>query len=219
MPLIAYGALAAFQMMAGNQQADAIRRQAAFKQQIDNMNAGYADLDAYNAEKQGHTQSARYQNVIDSTVAEQRTGYASSNVDVNYGTAAQVQGESRLTGLMNALDIQRQAREKAFGYTVQGINYRLGGVTAVGQGAVDAYGAEQAGVLNAARTGVSAWESNTVQGRNNLRPTEGQRLPKSVSDNSGGSGYIRNSQYGFVARDGMGEQSTDWYKNASNDWA
>ncbi len=160
-PLLVYGALAAFQVISGNQQAATIEAQANLKQRIDNLNADRADIDAYEAEKFGFTESARYQSVVDATAANQKVAYASQNVDVNYGTAADVQGETRLTGLLNTLEIQRQAREKAAGFKNQARNLRLGGGMAAQQGAIDANATRNQGYIGAAGTLLSGYSRNS----------------------------------------------------------
>lgn len=157
-PLIVYGALAAFQAMSGAQQAAGIQQQAEFKQRIDDQNAALADVDAYETEKFGLSESARYANVVDSTVSQQRVGYASEGVDVNFGTAADIQAETKLTGFLNQLEIQRQAREKAAGYRREAINLRLGAGAVGMQGAINAGAAQTAGITSAASTGISGYE-------------------------------------------------------------
>lgn len=153
----AIAAVAAFQLISGYQQAEMIREQAQLKKKIDNMNADAADLDAFNAEADGYGGAARYQNVIDSTVSDQRTAYAANNVDVNYGTAAEVQTDTKITGMQNLMDIQKQARNKAYGYKQQAINIRLQGDYTVLQGNINASGAEAQGVANAINTGVTGY--------------------------------------------------------------
>lgn len=237
MPLVAYGALAAFQVMAGYDQAGAIRQQAQFKQQVDNLNAGYADLDAYNAKTLGYTQSSRYENVIDSTVGAQRTGYAQQNQDVNFGTAQNVQAETRLTGMLNIMDIQRQARERALGFTREASNLRLGGSAAVAQGALDSAAAQTQGLIGAVRTGVAGYDRYATPDVRNL-PGSNQTsriVAGGMGDNVGGqasmgdpgnsnysvrgdTAFVHSQQYGFVSRDGLGDASSDWFRDAQNDF-
>lgn len=155
--IIAAAAYAGYQLISGYQQAETIRENAKLRDQIDGMNEWAAEQDAFNAEKEGYSHSARYQSTIDSTVADQRTAYASKNVDVNFGTAADVQADSKVTGFLNQLDIQRQASEKAYGYKREELNTRLQ------SGMNDAFAEEQAGAkeaegtANAAKTFMSGY--------------------------------------------------------------
>jgi len=160
-PLVVFAAMAAMQAMAGNQQAAALREQAKRKQMIADMNAEFAEADAWEAEQQGFTDTARYQAIIDGTVGTQRVAYAAQNVDINYGTAAEVQTETRLTGLLNTLDIQKQARQKAMGFKKEANNLRMGGESARSQGDSDALATQQAGYLTGANTAVTGYSKNS----------------------------------------------------------
>ena len=152
-----YAALAAYQLAAGFQQAQMIRDNADLQNRINELNAGFADKDAYEAEKLGYTEVARYQNVVDTTVGDQRAAYAAQGVDVSYGTAAEVQSETRLTGLLNMLDIQKQAREKALGFKNEARNIRLQGGMARSQAELNAAGAQNQGIIGAVGTGLSGY--------------------------------------------------------------
>lgn len=154
---------AAFGIIAGGQQADNVRANAQITQQVAELNAKYADLDAYNASQAGITRADRYQQVIDATVGEQKTTMASKNVDVNFGTAAEVQAESKLTGFLNQLDIKTQANNVARGFSVQAMNYRLNGATGAAQAASTAEGIQSSSLLNGAGTLVSGY----TKGRTN----------------------------------------------------
>ena len=155
-------ALAAFQAVSSLQQGDIIRANAAISQRVANMNANADLLDAYNASKLGFTQSSRYQNVIDETIAKQRSGYAEQNVDVNYGTAAEKQADTQTTGLMNILDIQNAARNKAYGFTTQANNARLQGYLTAGQGQINASTTTGTGLFNSVNTGLSGYNKQAT---------------------------------------------------------
>lgn len=159
-PLIAFAALAALQMINGNAQAAAIREQGRRKQLIANMNAEFAELDAYEAEVKGFSDTARYQNVIDSTIGAQRVGYAAAGVDVNYGTAKDVQTDTRITGLLNTLDIQKQARQKALGFKKEARNLRMGGDFSRQQAGMDATATSNSAYMNAAGTMLQGADKN-----------------------------------------------------------
>jgi hypothetical protein len=155
-PLI-LGAMA-LQAYSGMQQAEGIRRQAELQQELSDMNAKYAEIDAWEAEKFGHTQAAAYAKNIDQTVGEQRVGYAAQNVDVNFGTAKEVQNEARLTGYLNTMEIQNQARKKAYGLKIEASNLRLGGTMHMIQSRMDEASAQRTGIINAATTGLSLYQ-------------------------------------------------------------
>lgn len=150
-------AFAAFEIVAGAQQAETIRENAQLQKRVSDLNAGFADLDAYNAEQAGYTKSARYQEIIDKTVGAQRTAEAANNVDVNFGTAAQLQQETKLTGFLNQLDIKQQASMQALGYKNQAANIRLQGIVGQNNAAGAASTAQTNALLNAGKTLVSGY--------------------------------------------------------------
>jgi hypothetical protein len=129
-----------------------IREQAGLQNRINILNAEYAELDAYEAEKMGYTRSARYQSVIDATIGAQRSAYAAEGVDVNFGTAAEVQAESQLAGFLNKLDMQKEARQRALGLKVEASNIRLGAGMQRSQAEMQAFGALMGGITGAAST-------------------------------------------------------------------
>lgn len=155
--LIAAAALAAFQIASGYQQGEMIRENARLKREIDDLNIESAKVDEFNARKEGYTEASRYQNVIDQTVGEQRAAFAAKGVDVNYGTAAEVQAETEFTGYLNKLDIFKKANERAQGFQKEIINMRLGSAMTFRQSQVDAAGAEAQGIGKGLGTAISGY--------------------------------------------------------------
>lgn len=109
-----------------------------FRQEVAEFNAEFAELDAYDAELDGFTQEALYQKIVDSTLSDQRASFAAADVDVNFGTAATVQGETRLQAELNRMEIQKQAREKALGFEREARDLRNQGRNARQQGETQA---------------------------------------------------------------------------------
>ncbi len=171
-------ALGGLQMWSGLQQAEIIKGQSDLTQNMANMNAKYAEIDAWEAEKYGYSETARYQTVVDQTVGEQRAALAASNVDVGFGTAQEIQQETKLTGFLNQLDIQRQARAKAMGLKIEASNYRLQGAFQGLQGESQAAAARNAGIMNGLRTAVSGYgeyatEMKKLEASSSSKPTGG----------------------------------------------
>jgi len=148
---------AGFQIISGLQQSEMIKNQSRLTQLIAERNARYAEMDAWEAEKYGISQAARYDSVIEKTIGDQRVGFAAQNVDVNSGTAMAVQEETKLTGFLNMLDLQKNARAKAFGLKVEASNIRLGGYMAGLQSNLNADAAVRGGVLSGINTGLSGY--------------------------------------------------------------
>lgn len=161
----AYAALAGVQIIGGYQQAAMIRKSADIKAGIDAMNAKYIDIDAYNASTAGVSAGARQDNSTNQVVAKQRAALAGSGVSVDYGTAADIQADSKVTGMLNTLELQRQGREKALGYKVQAINTRLGSTMAQTQSDMDAAAAQSKGIMSAASTAISGYDRSLSTGK------------------------------------------------------
>ena len=155
----AYAGLAAYQVASGIQQAEIVRKNAELTRQVNDLNAEYAELDAYKAEVQGYSQEARYQTVIDSVLGQQRTGFAAQDVDVSFGTAKEVQAETKVTGFLNLLDIKQQAQARARGYKTQARNFRLASVTQSAQAALEAGAIQSSSFMRAGESGLKSYAS------------------------------------------------------------
>lgn len=149
--------VAAFQMVSGAQQAETIRDNAQISKEVNGINAGYAELDAYNAEQEGFTQEARYQTTIDKTLGEQKVALAAKGVDINFGTAAELQSETKLTGFLNKLDMKNRAHKIALGFENQASDIRLKGSSDSAQASYNASAVENAAVLSGLSTAVSGY--------------------------------------------------------------
>lgn len=151
------GAVGGYQVISGFQQGAAIRENADAKSNIDKFNAKWAAVDAYNTENQGISEGARYQTQVDKTVGTQQVAYASQGVDIGYGSASQVQEETKLQGMINVFDIQKAARAKAKGYMNQSNNDSLQSTIDTAQGDMNARATENAGIIGGLNTGLSGY--------------------------------------------------------------
>lgn len=143
--------------LAGAMQAESTRVNAHLIQQVDDLNAQYADVDAYNQVQAGVTKSARYQDVVNQTIGAQQGAEAAKGVDVNFGTAAEVGAESKISGMLNQMDIKRQAEMNAMGYKTQAINLRLAGATGEAQQQETAQAEQIGGGLRGVSSGLSGY--------------------------------------------------------------
>jgi len=156
---IAYAALAGYQLISGAQQAEATREHAKLTKDINDLNADYVEQDAFQAEADGATEEARYQSQIDEVIGDQKVALASQNVDINFGTAKELQTETRITGFLNQLDIRNQAAAKARGLKTQARNIRLQGSQIEAQGNMNANAIQSASMLNAASSSISGYSN------------------------------------------------------------
>lgn len=155
---------AAFQVVAGTQEAETTRANAAIVQQINDMNAKYAELDAYNATQAGISKSARYQGNIDQIAGTQREDMAAKGQDVNFGTGAEITAQTKVTGFLNQLDIKNYAQQKAMGYENEAMNYRLASITGGAQAAATAAGQQTSAIIGGANTLLSGYSKTARPG-------------------------------------------------------
>lgn len=164
--------LAALQLAGGYFAAQNIRDTADLNQDVDNMNAEFAELDANDAILDGETATANYQKIVDKTLSDQRLAAAVNDVDISYGSVAELVNETNFTAELNKMEIEKQAQERALGYQRQARDFRLGGDIdrAAAEGRASA--TEFAAVLGAAGTAVKS----------------GATGPKRSADNNAGFG-------------------------------
>lgn len=154
MSVYVYAGMAALSILGGNAAAKNARETAELNQKISDMNAQFADLDAYDAEIAGMSEATRYQSVIDETYGEQANLYAAADIDATFGTAAAILEETQMIGELNKIEIMAQARKQALGYTTQARNYRLGGYLGKLEGDVKSSQAKAQGYRSAISTGL-----------------------------------------------------------------
>lgn len=153
----AYAAMAGLQLAGGYFASQNIKATAELNKDIADMNAEFAELDAYDALAQGETNQALYQKQIDDTLAEQRAVMNAQDIDLSFGTAASVATETQFTGQLNLMQIEKEAQFSALGYKRQARDIRLGSEM---QYASDRGRAGQAmfqSVLGAANTGLTGY--------------------------------------------------------------
>lgn len=153
-----YGGLAALQITGGYFASQNIKDTAKLNREIDEMNAQFAELDAYDALTEGYSKAARYQSIVDQTLADQQTIMAAQDIDVNYGSAASIQQETRFTAELNKMEIEKQAQQQALGYKRQARDYRIKGSLEFAGAKSKASSAMFESVAGAANTSLTGYE-------------------------------------------------------------
>lgn len=185
MSAMLYGGLAALELAGGYFAAQNIRDTAELNQDIANMNAEFAELDAYDARIEGETQTAQYQASIDAVLSDQKLALAVADVDINYGSAGQVVKETRFIADLNKMEIEKQAQEKALGYKRQARDFRLGGdldrAAAEGRASATEFGAVTSALGTASKADFTGYGPKRSEGTLKTSPTD----------------YARNSTTGY----------------------
>jgi hypothetical protein len=98
------------------------------------FNSKIAELQADDAIQRGVDASSRQRMATRQVVGTQRAGYAAQNIDVNYGSAVDVQADATFLGELDAQQITANAEREAWGYDVQSADYRAAGLYALENG-------------------------------------------------------------------------------------
>jgi len=145
----------------------ATKDQARFQANVANANASMEDMKAEDAIRRGDKEAAALRIQTKKLAGAQRAAYAGQGVDINTGSAGEVQAESQTMGALDAITIKNNAWREAWGYRVQAENYRSDARFAK----VAARNARRNTILtgglqaiNAGLTGYSAIKGNTKTG-------------------------------------------------------
>lgn len=117
------------------------RKQGQYKQQVAEINAGFAEEQAADAVARGVEEEQRLRVQIRRAVGQTRAAYGAQGVEINEGSSADVQASIAYMGELDAITLRNNAAREAWGYKVQGASYRM-------QGGLDRY----AGNMQAAGT-------------------------------------------------------------------
>lgn len=130
-------------------QAQGQTQNANFQSGMMKQNAMFKEQAAQETIAAGDT-SADWQRVrTGQAVGTQRSVQAANGIDVNSGSAAQLQDDTAMLGELDALTIQNNAAREAYGYRVQAQQDRLNAVQTVQNGRTAATGSILGGLGSA----------------------------------------------------------------------
>lgn len=121
----------AISLVGGMMGAQNARQEGAFNAGMLNRNAALKEQAAQESIFAGDT-SADWQRVrTGQAVGTQRSVQAANGIDVNSGSAAQLQDDTAMIGELDALTIQNNAAREAYGYRIQADQDRMNAVQTV----------------------------------------------------------------------------------------
>lgn len=85
---------------------------------LSDFNAQVAELQAKDAIARGQDEEQRFRSRVRQAIGNQRADFAAGNIDVNSGSALDVQADSAFLGEMDALTIRTNAAREAWGFEV-----------------------------------------------------------------------------------------------------
>jgi hypothetical protein len=98
-------------------------------------NALIADLQADDALGRGADAVSKQRAVTRGVIGTQRAGFSGQNVDVNVGSAIDVQADAALLGEIDAQTLMHNAEREAWGYQAEALDLRIAADTARRTGA------------------------------------------------------------------------------------
>ncbi len=102
-------------------------------------NALIGEWQAQDAEVRGRIDEKKMRRVTEGKIGSLRTSLAAQGVDVNKGSALDVQADAAYLGELDALTIRNNARKEAWGYRVQADDMRNRGSIAQREGTFGAF--------------------------------------------------------------------------------
>jgi len=114
---------AALQAVGTISQAQAAKKQANYQAQVAMNNQIIANQNADAATQVGNAQENQKRQQVRQVIASQRAAQASSGIDINSGSALDVQSDTAALGELDALTIRDNASRQARGFRQQGLNY------------------------------------------------------------------------------------------------
>lgn len=103
-------------------------------QRLAEFNAGIADMQADDAITRGNSAITRSRGKTKQLIGSQRARLAAQGVDINSGSAAEVQADASAIGEMDAMTIANNAAREAWGYKVKAADYTVRGQIARAEG-------------------------------------------------------------------------------------
>lgn len=113
---------------------DAAQRAANSQAELFDFNASVADQQAADAISRGQDEEGRFRSSVRSMISSQRVGFSGQNVEVDVGSAREVQEDAAYLGELDAMQIRQNATREAWGFKVEAIDLRKRGEIARREG-------------------------------------------------------------------------------------
>lgn len=152
-------------------QSQALRSRAGYQNAMDQANARLSGISADDALARGETAARLSQTRVRGVIGAQRSSFAAQGVDVNKGSAADVQSGTAAVGALDATTIRNNAMREALGYRMQAANYAARGRFAQLEGNIEARNTLITGGMNALGYAAKGayWYGQGRSGENSFR--------------------------------------------------
>lgn len=146
----------ALSMIQAGEASDAALLKGQYEKNQYDMNQKLADVQATDATTRGERDVSIYATKTRGLLGQQRVAAAANGVDVNYGSAAEVQADTMAQAGVNQNLIRNNAWREALGYKIQASNYGTASTFAGFAGQNNANNTLLTGYANAAKSGLQA---------------------------------------------------------------
>jgi hypothetical protein len=120
-------AMGAYTMFSGVSDAAAKSEQAHHELTMAEQNARFSELQEADAKDRGVRDAARVRGRVRQVRGSQRAALAAQGIDINSGSARDVQTDTETLGALDELTVRNNAWREAWGYKTQALNYRMEG--------------------------------------------------------------------------------------------
>lgn len=103
-------------------QASAIKMQNRFQQQQLRFNQQLSNMQAEDAIQRGEQAASQHAKKVKEVVGQQRTAMAAQGINLDEGTALDIQEQTYQYGMQDAMTIKNNAYQEAWGYKVNSLN-------------------------------------------------------------------------------------------------
>ncbi len=105
-------------------QSNSIRGQGEYESSAFNINASFAEMQAEDALKQGEKAAKNLKKQVKLTIGAQRANMAAQGIELDSGSALEIQEDTAVMGELDALTIKNNAYREAWGFKVQAEDFR-----------------------------------------------------------------------------------------------
>lgn len=136
-------------------QSEAQKAQASFQESQAKINSMFAEMQYNDALRRGDKQARQYQKQASKIVGSQKATLAAQGIDIDVGTAADIQEETREAIALDVNEIRNNAYRQAFGFKQESLSQKFQGEIAKMTGDFRSQQTLITGGLQAFNTGVA----------------------------------------------------------------
>ncbi len=144
-------------LASGYSQSKALKAQGDYQKSIYDMNAKFAQFEADDAIDRGKTAATEYKKKGKALIGSQRAALAAQGIEVDSGSAAEVQADTRIQIEKETINIKNNAWREAWGYKTQALQSSYSGEIAKAMSITNANNTLLTGGMNASTSGMKAY--------------------------------------------------------------